>query len=118
MSLQHYTLAVPANFRTITLLFCFCLFLGLFLDSPQRIAAQRLSGLDGYTPPGTAKGAAGTYALSDFNVSYATGNLNFRLPIMGIGGRGGTGYTMVLPIETKWHVESERYAAHQSSLVA
>src|SRR6266498_498534 len=66
--------------------------------------AQTTSTTDGSTPLGLAPGApAGSYALSGFyNV-----NLNFRLPLMHINGRGGTGYTMLLPIERRWTVTQD-----------
>jgi hypothetical protein len=31
--------------------------------------------------------------------------MNFRLPLVGIGGRGGAGYTVTLPIEQHWTVD-------------
>ncbi len=62
--------------------------------------------LDGYTPTGLAPGApAGSYALSGFeNVNPYSGGLNFTLPLLSVGGRGGAGYTISLPIEQKWTV--------------
>jgi RHS repeat-associated protein len=60
----------------------------------------------GLTPVEEQPGApAGSYALSGFdNVNLFSGNLNFRLPLMHIGGRGSAGYTMTLPIEQHWRV--------------
>jgi hypothetical protein len=54
------------------------------------------------TPTGMSPGSpAGTYALSGFdNVNLFNGNLNFRLPLMTIGGRGSSGYTMMLATST------------------
>src|SRR5262245_30393040 len=62
--------------------------------------------LDGQTPPGVAPGApAGSYALSGFeNVNLFNGKLNFNLPLVAVGGRGGANYTIPLTIEPKWFV--------------
>lgn len=59
------------------------------------------------TPAGLAPGTPlGSYALSGFdNINPYNGGLNFHLPLMQTGGRGGVGYTMMLPIEQKWRVE-------------
>jgi RHS repeat-associated protein len=61
---------------------------------------------DGQTPLGLEPGApAGSYALSGLdNINLFNGNLNFRLPLMQIGGRGEAQMTMSLPIELKWKV--------------
>lgn len=61
----------------------------------------------GWTPLSLQPGApAGSYPLGDFdNVNLFNGHLNFRLPLMQIGGRGRAGYTM-LPIEQNWNVQT------------
>jgi RHS repeat-associated protein len=62
------------------------------------------------TPAGMSPGSpAGTYALSGFdNVNLFNGNLNFRLPLLTIGGRGAAGYTMTLAASTKkWQVKTD-----------
>jgi RHS repeat-associated protein len=62
---------------------------------------------DGSTPLGLSPGApAGSYALSGFdNINPYNGNLNFRLPLLQIGGRGDAGYTIMLAIDAKkWQV--------------
>jgi RHS repeat-associated protein len=61
---------------------------------------------DGATPLGLAPGsAAGSYALSDFDVvSLYNGGLNFRLPLYQIAGRGGAGYPITLHVQKKWTV--------------
>jgi RHS repeat-associated protein len=71
-----------------------------------RIVAQS-SATDTRTPSALAPGApAGSYALSGFdNINLYTGSLNFRLPLLQVGGRGGASYTMMLPIEQKWRVD-------------
>jgi YD repeat-containing protein len=68
--------------------------------------AQGSSLTDGHTPSGIAPGApAGSFALSGFdNISPYSGHLNFRLPLLTVGGRGRAGYTMTLPIEHQWRV--------------
>src|SRR4030095_12705288 len=60
----------------------------------------------GWTPLAQQPGSpAGSYPLSGFDtVNLFNGHLNFRLPLMQIGGRGRAGYTMTLPIEQKWQV--------------
>jgi len=66
------------------------------------------TGTDQMTPSNLAAGTpAGSYALSGFDsVSLFNGNLNFRLPLLAIGGRGSAGYTMMLSLNTKsWHVK-------------
>ncbi|HYC61224.1 MAG TPA: RHS repeat-associated core domain-containing protein [Thermoanaerobaculia bacterium] len=62
---------------------------------------------DGTTPPGLAPGApAGAYSLSDFeSVSFFSGNLNFTVPLVAVGGRGQASYMMKLPIEQNWRVK-------------
>jgi RHS repeat-associated protein len=61
---------------------------------------------DNSTPLAMSPGApAGSYPLSGFDdVNLFNGNLNFRLPLLQIGGRGEAGYTMTLPIESHWEV--------------
>lgn len=62
----------------------------------------------GWTPLALQPGApAGSYALGDFdNINLFNGNLNFRLPLMRVGGRDRAGYTMMLPIEQNWVVQT------------
>ena len=80
----------------------------LFFILVLAFAGYAQSPIDDTTPPGQAPGApAGSYALSGFdNVNLFNGNLNFALPLMRIGGRGETGYTITLPIEQRWTVET------------
>jgi RHS repeat-associated protein len=48
----------------------------------------------------------GSYALSNIdNVNLFNGNLNFRLPLLNIGGRGSAQHTIALALEKKWYVE-------------
>ncbi len=64
------------------------------------------SATDGSTPLGIQPGApAGSYPLSGFdNINPFNGNLNFHLPLLHIGGRGGVQHTMMLPIEQRWRI--------------
>ncbi|MGB7922760.1 MAG: hypothetical protein WCF57_05890, partial [Pyrinomonadaceae bacterium] len=70
-------------------------------------SAQEVKGTQGSTPSGLAPGgAAGAYALSDFDtVNVYNGNLNLHLPLVGIGGRGGAAMTVMLSRDSiKWGV--------------
>jgi RHS repeat-associated protein len=69
--------------------------------------AQTTNPTDGSTPAGLKPGApAGSYGLSGFdNVNLYNGNMNFRLPLVSMSGRGGAGYTVTLPIEQHWTVD-------------
>jgi RHS repeat-associated protein len=79
---------------------------------------------DGTTPPSVAAGApVGAYALSGFEtINLYNGNLDFQLPLLKIGGRGTAQYTIVLPIQSRWHVDhtvtptSETFLPRGSSL--
>src|SRR5205807_10450538 len=63
---------------------------------------------DGTTVPLVAPGApSGSYALSGFDtVNLFNGNLDVRVPLLRVGGRGEAGYTMVLPVERSWRIET------------
>jgi len=79
----------------------------LLLLSTSAASAQNTNPTDGSTPAGLKPGApSGSYGLSGFdNINLYNGNLNFRLPLLSIGGRGGAGYTMMLPIEQHWTMD-------------
>src|SRR5215213_727143 len=64
---------------------------------------------DGTTPSGLASGSpAGSYALSGFeSVNPYNGGLNFSLPLLTVGGRGGAGYSIKLRIDQKWMIRKE-----------
>src|SRR5690349_170822 len=85
-----------------------CLFLLAFLvgDAAAQQSTIISHPTDSATPLAMAPGApAGSYAVSGFdNVNLFNGNLNFRLPLLQVGGRGEAGYTMMLPIEQHWQV--------------
>src|ERR1043165_7731372 len=61
-----------------------------------------------FTPLTEQPGApVGSYPLSGFdNVNLFNGHMNFRLPLMQIGGRGRAGYTMMLLIEQHWQEQT------------
>ena len=71
--------------------------------------AQTISLTDGATPLGITTGApAGSYALSGLdNINLFNGSINFSIPLLQVGVRGGAGYTMMLPIEQRWRVERD-----------
>jgi RHS repeat-associated protein len=78
----------------------------LFFLLTTGVSAQTTSVTDGATPLAIAPGApAGSYALSEFDsINLYNGSLNFRLPLLHIGGRGDAQYAMSLPIEQHWTV--------------
>lgn len=68
----------------------------------------------GSTPLGIARGTpAGAYALSGFeSVNLYNGNLNFRLPLLQVGGRGGAQTSMMAALNLKgWHVKHSTFTA-------
>jgi RHS repeat-associated protein len=78
----------------------------LALTTANYASAQ--SSLNGATPLGLAPGSpAGSYALGGFDtVNLFNGNLSINLPLVSVGGRGGAGTNIGLPIDQKWIVES------------
>ncbi|MCA1614954.1 MAG: hypothetical protein LC795_15150 [Acidobacteria bacterium] len=69
--------------------------------------AQTSNSTDGTTPPGLTTGApAGSYGLSGFeNVNLYSGNLNFHLPLVRVGGRGSAQAGSYLSIDSvRWTV--------------
>jgi RHS repeat-associated protein len=104
--MHTHTLA-SFNQRKFKIVVCTVTFIFLLLALAQGASAQATA--DGTTPLGIAPGApAGSYSLSGFdNVNLFNGNLNFRLPLLSIKGRGSAGYQITLPIERKWIVETE-----------
>lgn len=69
------------------------------------------SSTDGSTPLGIAPGApAGSYALSDIEVvNLFNGNVNLRLPLIQLNGRGGSGTTLMLAFnQQQWRVMHQR----------
>ena len=70
------------------------------------LAIVSLSFMTGWasTPLAVAPGSpGGSYALNDLeSVNLYNGHLNFALPLLKIGGRGGAGYVMTLPMGAHW----------------
>jgi RHS repeat-associated protein len=51
---------------------------------------------------------AGSYQLGGFdNINFYNGHLNFSLPLLKVGGRGGAQIPVLLPIEQPWHAEKD-----------
>jgi YD repeat-containing protein len=67
-------------------------------------SARGQNAIHGSTPASQAPGApSGSYALSGFeNVNLYNGHLNFHLPLLSVNGRGESGDTITLPIESRW----------------
>ena len=77
----------------------------LIVLSAWSIEAQTAT--DGKTPLGMTPGSpSGSYELSGFdNVNLYNGNLNFQLPLLGIGGRGDAQMALLLALNLKgWRV--------------
>ena len=86
--------------------FSFVLVFGALLFVCQNAGAQSKP-TDGGTPLGLQAGApAGSYGLGGGdNVNLYNGALNYTLPLLSIGGRGGAGHSIVLPFERHFMVE-------------
>jgi hypothetical protein len=84
-------------------------FVLLLLSASSSAQNSFTTATDGQTPLAMAPGAPdGAYALSAFdNVNLYNGNLNFRLPLRSVAGRGGAQMVMTLPLETHWSVLHE-----------
>ena len=78
----------------------------LVLTSAVLNVRSSTSATDGATPLALQPGApAGSYALSGLdNINLFNGNLNFRLPLATIIGRGEIGSAVAIPLERKWRV--------------
>src|SRR5258705_13464217 len=87
----------------------------IFLSASMTVAQEAVT--EGTTPLGLSPGSpAGSYALSGFdNVNLFNGSLNFTLPLVKVGGRGGVGYSLVMRIDQKWLVEKEQYGEPPSN---
>lgn len=71
---------------------------------------------DGLTPSALTAGApTGAYALSGFEtVNPYNGGLNFSLPLLQVGGRGGAGYAITMRIDHKWYIRREINPGHSA----
>src|SRR5258708_6566368 len=94
-----------------------CLFYSSIDSASAQPQAAPLTVTDGFTPPGLEPGTPEhSYALSGFDsISYFSGKMNFRLPLYKVGGRGEAGYSIILPIETHWQLQTAAYFAGVSS---
>jgi RHS repeat-associated protein len=95
---------------------CLCVLLLFALLSSQQATAQT----GGAASPNAAPGApAGSYSLSGFEqVNLFNGNLNFSLPLLGVGGRGGMNFPISLTVKNaQWKMDREGITsgAHDSS---
>ena len=65
--------------------------------------------LTSYTPAAMVAGTPdGVSILSAHEaVNLYNGNLSFAVPLYRVGGRGGAGYSMVLPIGVRWNIENQ-----------
>jgi RHS repeat-associated protein len=70
-------------------------------------SAKAQNPIHGSTSASQAPGSpSGSYGLTGFeNVNLFNGHLNFHLPLLSINGRGESGYTITLPIESRWVAE-------------
>lgn len=70
---------------------------------------------DAYTPIGLSPGTpAGSFALSGFDtVNAFNGNLNFRLPLHKMEGRGEVAHTIFLSVAERWRIEVIQHQGFQ-----
>lgn len=91
------------NFFQLTLLII-CFSIAAYAQTIQ-------TATDGMTPSGLKAGTpAGSYSLSGFeNVNPYNGNLNFTMPLLKVGGRGGAQYTITLSLNSiHWRAEKDK----------
>jgi len=90
------------SFNNIRIISVFSVILLLAIGANAQ--SRRLN--DGSTPLGITPGSpAGAFSLSNFDtINPYNGNLNFRLPLINVGGRGNSDYTISLPINYRWTV--------------
>ena len=95
------------SFRAFLLAFSFRKLAIITLLSSSPLIALAQSSSEGTTPAGLAPGSpAGSFALSGFDtVSPFSGKINFKLPLLQIGGRGKAGYTMTYDYNQIWQVD-------------
>src|ERR1043166_925492 len=90
-------------------------FLGSLLFLLPLVASAQ-SATDGQTPLGLKPGSpTGSYPLSDFEtVSLFNGSLNFQMPLLSIGGRGGTTFPLTIHLDQKWTISKEVNPGHSA----
>jgi RHS repeat-associated protein len=94
---RHTAISIPGRL----------LYLALLLACLPSLAAAQGSGV---SSPGTAPGApAGSYPLSNLeHVNLFSGNLNFTMPLLSLGGRGGVRPTVNLSIDSaRWKLQRD-----------
>src|SRR3712207_4675536 len=81
------------------------------------VSAQTQGVTDGSTPSALTAGApTGSYSLSGFEtVNPYNGGLNFSLPLVSIGGRGGAAYTITLRVDQKWSIRKDISPGHSAN---
>ena len=97
-------LTLPLAFLRVVI--CSTMVVLLLATVTLNVNAQSTSVTDGTTPSALQPGAPnGSYSLSGFdNVNLFNGNLNFRVPLAAIGGRGEVSTSIMMPLERKWRV--------------
>jgi RHS repeat-associated protein len=102
--------AVASAARHLSRLSGVALLLALLCIPAAAQTAPPSNSSGGITPMGMKPGApAGSYALSGLDtVNHFNGLMNFRLPLLSVGGRGSAGYTMTLAIQQTWQVRHIR----------
>jgi RHS repeat-associated protein len=104
----------PSRSALIHKVLCMCALL-LLLSNSVHGQSSSSNPLDGFTPAGLQVGSpTGSFPLSGFDtVNPYNGHLNFSLPLLKVGGRGGAGYTLQQSINTKWTVTYSRVDSPQ-----
>jgi RHS repeat-associated protein len=109
LNITVFSLSAPRRWMLILAL------LALLPVAEARAQSSGSSVTDGTTPLGLTPGApAGSYALSGFeNVNPYNGNLNFVLPLLSVGARGGVQHTLPLKIEQHWRTIKTQQTQYQ-----
>ena len=76
--------------------------------SVASLLAATTTNTDGYTPTAVKPGiqAASDGANGIGGVSLYTGGASISIPLLDVGGRGHAGYTIVLPLQRLWRIET------------
>ncbi|MEQ1607273.1 MAG: hypothetical protein ABL999_20625, partial [Pyrinomonadaceae bacterium] len=106
-----FSFSIPRRFSSATVGSTSFLILAVILMMTLALVkgANAQDSLKGVTPSGLTPGApAGSYSLSGFeSINAYNGNLNFNLPLVSVGGRGGAGSSVSLQMQNKWTVRRE-----------
>lgn len=111
-------ISISASRRIISAIFISVFIAALFVAFGHVSAYAQTQGVtDGSTPSALTAGApAGSYSLSGFeSVNPYNGGLNFSLPLLSLGGRGGAGYTITLRIDQKWSIRKDINPGHAAN---